>query len=249
MKEQIVICMPVKNAEQTIETSIESVLNQKYCNRNISLLIGYQPSVDGTWEVLKKYDNHPNIHILHSEATTIVENRNFLLNQARNIPLCSLIGRLDADDFILQDDSIAQIEAIYDDECFDIFLCGNRQHHHKVSFNGVNYAQKDFLNKSSLLKRLEQMSLGRKEAELPSCNTFIHPKISINYPEVQSAEDHWWLVELLCSQHKHKIVISEELLYCSYNIGGLSTQTNVKSNLYLSSRKDLYEHFKRQLQD
>src|ERR1700754_2913400 len=58
------ICMAAYNSEKYIDEAIDSVLKQTY--RNIELIIVNDGSVDNTAEVLKKYENHPQIKIVHS---------------------------------------------------------------------------------------------------------------------------------------------------------------------------------------
>ncbi|MEO2068872.1 MAG: hypothetical protein ABGX27_05100 [Desulfurobacteriaceae bacterium] len=87
------------------------------------------------------------------------------------------------------------------------------------------------------------MSLGLPEGELPSCNTFIKPSVDIRYQDMESAEDHWFTVDLLLNQDKYEIYIAENILYAVYSLDGYLTSINKKKNLYLKFRKRLYKYF------
>lgn len=58
----ISVLLPVYNMEDTIEESVESVLNQK--NSEFELIVVNDGSSDNTYDILKKYSNRPNVKIL-----------------------------------------------------------------------------------------------------------------------------------------------------------------------------------------
>lgn len=239
--------MPLKNAENTIEKAIQSVLNQIEINRELILIIGSDSSSDGSKKILDTYLNNSNIIIKDVNFGKAYLNRNFLNNYARdNFPNCVLIGRLDADDFLLNNQVISNIEKMFDTHQFDVFLCGNKQIKDGVILEWENKPKKELLDKQYLLGQVLEMSLGNTKAEFPSCNTFIKPTILIDYPNENSAEDHWFTVLLLLQKNKKNIYIDEDLLYCVYSLDGFTTNNNKKKDAYLKSRKKLYEFLKNQ---
>ena len=65
MNELVSIVIPVYNAENFIEESIESCLRQDYSN--IEIIVVNDGSIDNTTNVLKKYDNIYNVKIIEYE--------------------------------------------------------------------------------------------------------------------------------------------------------------------------------------
>jgi glycosyltransferase involved in cell wall biosynthesis len=245
-KEQIVICMPLKNAEKTIKKSVYSVLNQINTKREIVLLIGNDNSTDHSETIIKEIaSQNSSIVLLNVNFEKASLNRNYLNEYARiNYPNCILIGRLDADDVIYDQNTISEIEKLFDENNFDVLMCGNKQVKNGIVSEWENKPSKNFLNSDFLLNHLFEMAQGNSKAELPSCNTFIKPTIKIDYPDKESAEDHWFSVLLLLQKEKLKILIDENLIYCYYSLDGFATISNKKTNNYKISRNELYQFYK-----
>lgn len=244
-KEQIVICMPLKNAEKTFQRSVNSVMQQINTKREIVLLIGNDNSTDNTETLLKEIaSQNPNVVLLNVNFGNAYLNRNYLNEYARkNYPNCVLIGRLDADDVIYSDNTISQIETLFDKHNFDVLMCGNKQVKNGIVLEWENKPSKKLLQNDFLLNQLFEMTQGNPKAELPSCNTFIKPTVKIEYPNKTSAEDHWFTVLLLLQKEKINILIDENLLYCFYSLDGFATHSNKKMNNYLKSRNELYQFY------
>ncbi|GIV29070.1 MAG: hypothetical protein KatS3mg028_0136 [Bacteroidia bacterium] len=246
-KEQIVICMPLKNAEKTLKNAINSVLQQKNIKREIVLLIGNDNSTDNSEKIVQEIAaNNPNVILLNVNFGRACLNRNFLNEYARkNYPNCVLIGRLDADDVIYSENTISEIEKLFDEHNFDVLICGNKQIINGVILDWENKPSKKLLQADFLLNQLLEMSKGNPKAELPSCNTFIKPTVKIDYPDKASAEDHWFTVLLLMQKERLNILIEENLLYCVYSLYGAVTNSNKQKNEYFKCRRDLYLYYKK----
>ena len=244
-KQQIVICMPLKNAENTVEKSVLSVLKQSNTKREIILLIGNDNSTDNSKLILKKIaSKNSNVILLNVNFGNAYLNRNYLNDYARtNYPNCIIIGRLDADDVIYTENTISEIEKLFDENNFDILMCGNKQVKNGIVLERENKPSKKLLQEDFLLNQLKEMKQGNPNAELPSCNTFIKPTIKTEYPNKVSAEDHWFTVLLLLQKETLKILIDDRLLYCYYSLDGFETHSNKKTNNYFRSRKELYEFY------
>ncbi|MFY7938264.1 MAG: glycosyltransferase [Flavobacterium sp.] len=243
--EQIVICMPLKNAENTVKNGVFSVLQQINTKREIVLLIGNDNSTDNSETILKEiaYQN-PNIVLLNVNFGNAYLNRNYLNEYARtNYPNCILIGRLDADDVIYTESTISEIEKLFEENNFDVLICGNKQVKNGIVLEWENKPSKKLLQDDFLINQLFEMTQGNPKAELPSCNTFIKPTIKTEYPDKSSAEDHWFTVLLLLQKEKLNILIDENLLYCFYSLDGFATHSNKKTNNYFNSRNELYKFY------
>jgi len=248
-KGQIVICMPLKNAEKTVQKSVNSVLKQINTKREIILLIGNDNSTDNTEILLKELTSeNPHIVLLNVNFGNAYLNRNYLNEYARkNFPNCVLIGRLDADDVICSDEKISRIEKLFDEHNFDILMCGNKQVKNGKVLEWENKPSKKLLQDDFLLNQLFEMTKGNPKAELPSCNTFIKPTVKAEYPNKASAEDHWFTVSLLLQKEKLNILIDENLLYCLYSLDGFATHSNKQLNNYKKSRNELYSYFEHEI--
>lgn len=78
----ISICIPVYNAVAYIEDTVDGFLNQTY--DNIEIIINDDCSNDGTWEVLKKYDNTSKVRLYRNAKNTgIGPNWNATYNYAQ----------------------------------------------------------------------------------------------------------------------------------------------------------------------
>ena len=246
MKEQIIICMPLKNGEKTVQKSIVSIVNQINTKREIILLIGNDNSTDNSERIVKALASEDdNIILLNVSFGKAYLNRNFLNNYARqNFPNCALIGRLDADDVIVNNTTLSKIEALYDKHNFDVLMCGNQQIKNGKILVWENKPSKDLLKDEFLTQQLFEMTQGNPKAELPSCNTFIKPSVNVQYPNKLSAEDHAFTVLLLLQKGHLNIHIDEDLLYCIYSLDGFVTSSNRKNNSYIESRECLYDFYK-----
>lgn len=245
-KEQIVICMPLKNAEKTVRNAVFSVLQQTNTKREIILLVGNDNSTDNSKSIIEEISSkYPTIILLNVNFDKVYLNRNYLNEYARrNYPNCVLIGRLDADDMICNKNTISEIEKLFEKYSFDVLICGNKQMKNGIVLEWENKPSKKILQEDFLLNQLYELTQGNSRAELPSCNTFIKPFVKTQYPEKNSAEDHWFTVLLLIQKNKLKIQIEENLLYSIYSLDGYTTINNIKENYYKESRKELYEYYK-----
>jgi glycosyltransferase involved in cell wall biosynthesis len=91
------VIIPVRNAQNTILKSLDSVLNQKYVN--FEILIGIDKSHDSTVQLLDKYRSFPNIRIYEFyEPMGISAILNHLILHSRG----DYIVRMDADDVMLE---------------------------------------------------------------------------------------------------------------------------------------------------
>lgn len=241
--EKIVIGMPLKNGAKTIRRAVESVLSQREVRKDLILLIVDDNSTDNWREEIEEYLDNPQIVVVNVDFGNPYAVRNFIIDYVReNMPDARYIGRLDADDHIFNEYAISKIENIIDKHDPDVIIAGNAQ-----MINGqlirINRADKKFLKAEYLEKRLLQMASGILEGELPSCNVFVKTHINIRYKNIDSAEDHWYLVDLLLNRDKYKIYVAKDLIYSVYNLNGNITVHNKKRYRYLESRKKLYEYF------
>jgi len=94
MNNLVSIIMSAYNAEESLDSSIESILNQSY--KNIELLIMDDGSSDSTNQICKRYEKeHPSIRIYKNlKNIGLTKSLNILISHAQG----DLIARQDADD-------------------------------------------------------------------------------------------------------------------------------------------------------
>ncbi len=73
------------------------------------------------------------------------------------------------------------------------------------------------------------------------------PGLTHRYPMVPSAEDHWYMTELIMDRCKLHIHVAHELLYAVYGLRGGPTLQNEANHRYLESRRALLLHARERL--
>lgn len=240
----IVIGVALKNGANTIRRALESILLQENVTRDLIVFIANDNSQDDWKEQIIDFIDKPNIIIENVNFGKAYKTRNFINNYIREyIPQAEYIGRLDADDYLVDNFVISKIEKIIDNYDPDVILAGNKLSINNKIIDRINFANSQLIENDFLKDELFKMSNGIAENELPSCNTFIKSSVLVDYPEIESAEDHWFTVKLLLNKHKYNIFICSDLLYCVYSLSGKSTVENRKKETYLESRKALYNFY------
>ena len=241
--EKIVIGMPLKNGAKTIRRAVESVLSQKKLHREVILLIANDRSTDNWQSAISEYLSNPRVVVVDVNFGKTHAVRNFIIDYVRKrIRETAYISRLDADDYLFDEYTLHKIEQIIDEHEPDVIIAGNKQML-KGQIIRENRAYNRFFDSQYLKERLMQMANGRLEGELPSCNVFVKPNVNIRYRDIDSAEDHWYLVDILQNKDWYKIHIAEDVIYAVYSLDGKVTVDNKKREAYLMSRLLLYIYY------
>lgn len=236
--------MPLKNGAPTIKRAVDSVFLQRGLKRELQLLIVNDNSNDNWYEEIIDYIGDPRIVIEDVNFGEISKVRNHILEYAKKrLSSQSYIGRLDVDDIIIDEFALSKIEVIIDKYNPDVIIAGNKQSLKGKLLDRINYADKRLINHKFLEKKLYQMSRGDPEGELPSCNVFVKNSVDLLYKLVESAEDHWYTVDLLLNNHKYDIYIAHDLLYANYSLNGNITNINKDRKTYLRSRQQLLDYY------
>lgn len=107
----VTIMVPVFNEQNTVDKTIQSLLNLNYPKEKLKIMIVDDGSKDNTWEIVKKYDGHPQI-LLHQK-----ENGGKYTALNYGIENCSteMIGCLDADSEV-DSDALLHIIPYFEDK-------------------------------------------------------------------------------------------------------------------------------------
>ena len=242
------IGMTVHNNAATIKDAVKSVLTQTGLKRQMKLIISFDNSTDESFAVVSAFLPDARIVILQTKLNSAFENRNFIHSHIYNhLPECDYICRLDADDELENEQVLSRVEAYFDETHFDVLLCSNRQKKDNKILDWVNKPDISLLVNAQLIQRLKELSEGNPKAEFPSCNTVFNAKLNVFYPEQNSAEDHWLLVELLLQKDWLNIQIAPELIYCIYSLNGSETSINLTEGNHKTSRIKLYEYVRQRM--
>jgi glycosyltransferase involved in cell wall biosynthesis len=243
-RQKIVLAMPMQNASKTIRNAVLSFINQKQVHRKLMLVIGNDNSTDDWYQQIHDLltDDIIIINITDGGKSYKVRNaiNDYIMENVTNV---AYIGRLDADDELADELVITKLEQIIATQNPDVIFAGNYQRKNN-EIVGTNLPNTNFFNHDYMLERLQQMCAGNLRAELPSCNTFVKPGSLIKYPTKESAEDHWFSVELLLKSDVLNIHIADDFVYSTYSLFGDLTCSNLNSNSHLHSRSELYEYYK-----
>ena len=108
MNKKVSVIMSVFNGENTLEESIESILNQTYSN--LEFLIADDQSDDKTYQILENYKNKDSrIKVFkNNENIGLTKSLNILLKQSKGF----YIARQDADDISTVDRLYKQIDRL-----------------------------------------------------------------------------------------------------------------------------------------
>lgn len=240
MKSLFVIGIIGNQSDKHLARAIDSLLRQAGLKRELKLVL---LEYGNETESIHRKDSGNVIH-LKSPFQEVVANRNFLLQWVEeNLPEADIYGRLDSDDYLIDNQVLQKIEQLWDEKKCRALLAGNIQELDGVLLPQPNLALNSLNNEQAMLHRLKQMEQGNPEAELPSCNLFWHPNLKQRYPEYKSGEDHALLVQVWLRRNEMHLCFAEEIIYCVYSLGGNTTKANKRNAVFLESRKNLVNMF------
>ncbi len=243
-RQLIVIGVMVHEDAATIRRCLESICRQKGTMRRIHVVIQDDDSLDNWRQQVGQLLDRSFMTIRKVKIGNVAKARSELNRFiSEEVPRAELIGRLDADDEFTDEYALAKIERAFDlAGGADMVLGGNylRSSRTGQMLKRTNKADRRLGDRAYLLERLRGMASGIKSAELPSCNMFLSPRTIVRYPELRSAEDHALLVHYLLRKGQYKIVFAEHCLPVIYSLGGCVTTMNKTKDVYLESRRILY---------
>ena len=239
---KIVLSIIVKNGRQTIARCLDSVFNQQEIDE-LGILLLDDDSDDRWTEVVQEQLQHPALAVHRCKVGRISAMRNFTIHLAKRIfPEYKWLGRLDADDCLDNSRSIAEtLRPVLDSaSAAKWILAGNSLCDGGRKLERKNLPSSHLLTKVGLLEATLGMSQGIPEAELPSCNLWLHRDMNVPYPALRSAEDHW-LVAFLLAKRARQALLRPNTLYACYTLRGQATTNARRSRRFLDSRRLLHD--------
>ena len=236
--ENIAIGVATHNGAKTIRRCLSSILRQEGCRRHIKVVIGADSSTDD-WrnevsDILDELDEVVLTLSFENVVKTRNEINNYILSKIENV---RFLGRLDDDDVYASDDVLKRIEEVFDSFHPDVVIGGNGYLQDSAIIDCENMKNERLVDIDYLHSRLEGMTAGRPECELPSCNLFVIPASAIPYPSYNSAEDHYLTLYYLMHQEAYKVIVTDDIKVAYYNLSGNITKKNKSGSSYLAIRK------------
>jgi glycosyltransferase involved in cell wall biosynthesis len=243
-EECIVIGMAARNNSSTIVQAVNSALEQIDLKRNLIVIISDDESTDGTIEAIRShFSEDRRVIVFQNRFGSAYKNRNWIQEYVKaNLSGCVLLGRLDADDTIAESGMLSQIERLWEQNPFDVLLMANHQLQGGVPTGHVNRPESNLTDPSVWLERVRRMAAGEWISELPSCNVFVRPDVALPYPEIESAEDHWNLVDYLLHDDELEVVVKPDWVYCNYSIDNYSAADRKRNEVRSQARSALYRY-------
>lgn len=240
-KSKIILSIIMKNERQTILRCLNSVFSQKAIDE-LGILLIDDSSNDNWTDSVQKHLQHSALVIYQCNIGKISSIRNLAISLTKKIfPDYEWLGRLDADDCLENPYSIADTlnPVLCQKSKANWILAGNSLCEDGIILERKNFSSTKLMTKEGLLSATLGMSRGVSEAELPSCNLWLHRDLNVTYPSVPSAEDHW-LVAFLLAHYSSSGIIRSETLYSCYTLGGKATSNARQSKHYRYSRELLH---------
>lgn len=208
---EISIVMPVYNAEEYIQESMDSIINQSF--EDFECLIIDDGSTDGTRDIIRSYDD-PRIRLIE-KSHDFIASQNAGLNQARG----KYLARMDADDIMYPDRLRIQHSIMKD--CSSITVCGTWVNVFGDKVPGKAFGIGDGIIEYPLLMFLKGCFVAHPSTMIRS--DFLR-KYHLQYErDYLFAEDFKLLVEI--AKHKGTFYVeSQPLLHYRLSDGQLSKQ-------------------------
>jgi cellulose synthase/poly-beta-1,6-N-acetylglucosamine synthase-like glycosyltransferase len=215
------IIVPCFNEESTVEKTIESLLELDYPKEKLIIMIVDDGSTDTTWNVVQKYQNHPQISLQQK----INEGSKFAaLNFALIHIETELVGVLDADSWVDSQALKYYMELFADDKVMATIpsmVIGNPksklQKAQKAEYDIGLFARKAFANINSIYITPGPFSVFRKEVF-----DILGP-----YKEAHHTEDAE--IALRMQRHHYKIAYSEKSIV--YTVGPCKLHPLIKQRV------------------
>lgn len=250
---ELVVGMPMRNAASTVLRSVASVLAQREVRGRLVLVVLDDASTDDSAAILESLRDHPRLLLVRGQWGAAWRVRNALLEAADATPTCRAVLRLDADDVLLHDRVLCQVErrlctsrsvrAGVTSAAPLALLAGNALTAEGRPLARMNLADPGLVKKAGLGARLEGMADGDPLAELPSCNLVLRPGLGFRYAPTASAEDHWLTAQVL---HRlgARVAVESDLVYCTYSLTGAITRSNRAAHRHREARRALLDAWK-----
>ncbi|MFE8598746.1 glycosyltransferase [Archangium violaceum] len=237
---EVAVTVTVHDQAGPLGACLESIAQQEFPGGEVGVVVVEDGSSDDWAATIGHFRQRLRLIVCRMRCGSPARARNAALSFVdAALPRAQWVARLDADDRFSTPRSLASACALGSRHGARWVLGGNRLVLGGSLLGRENAATEALLRAPTVLSILQAMSEGTAENELPSCNLLLRPRTGWRYPEVESAEDHWLVTDLLLN-HTASGAILTEPPYCDYNLGGEVTAANRRTARYMSSRQALF---------
>lgn len=235
----IIIGIGLHNQADTLARALISAISQTVViERKARIIIVDDQSTDNWQSCCAELLSHPSVTVISAFCGSPARMRNQILDYAATSK-AKWVARLDADDAF---DNLKSVESLWvkgEAKQVDFVLGSNRLILDGKTLPQINIADPELLlNPHKLVAFIDDFCRGKVSNELPSCNLLISTKVTERYPNIRSAEDHWFVTRLLLLPRFTGEVVSYPC-YAIYTLGGTDTQSNKKKDLWKEQRQRL----------
>lgn len=235
----VVVGVGLHNQAGAIKRCLNSIFEQELPGRKLAVVLLDDQSSDSWERQVGDLLTRPEIVVLKGNCGTPSRTRNAILDFIdEHFLKAKWVARLDADDRFTCSKSLAAACDIGDALNTRYVLGGNRLVLNDQVIDKENPATQELMDGQSVLSILIDMAAGTARNELPSCNLLLAVRSGWRYPDIQSAEDHWLVADLLLN-HAHEGAILESPFYCDYTLSGCETIRNLSESVHSLRRQSL----------
>ncbi|NTV22052.1 MAG: glycosyltransferase family 2 protein [Candidatus Yonathbacteria bacterium] len=108
----VTILVPCWNEETTVEKTVHSLLSLNYPKKKLFLFLINDGSTDKTWDIMKKFEGHPQIRLFQKENG----GKHTALNLGLEHVQTEIVGSLDADSFVHPEALLRMIDTFQKDK-------------------------------------------------------------------------------------------------------------------------------------
>lgn len=198
------VIMPIFNAKQFLEPTIESILNQDF--KDFELLLIDDGSTDGTTEICEKYAKHDKRVEFYKKANEgVSKTRNLGIEKATG----EFIYFVDADDYVESNMFTILMNNIQNNNA-DISMCGYRIIEEKSTIEYYGTNKQYSYNKHEAIK----IFLKEEQFGVALWNKIFRKKVieDLRFDEkLRINEDKWFLINAILNSDK--IIYKDDILY------------------------------------
>lgn len=236
----IVIAIPLHNQAKSLGNALQSAIAQTSVQgEQATILILDDCSSDNWRETNAHLLSHPSIAIIQGHCGSPARARNALLDYVDANFQSRWVCRLDADDQLATPNSVEALCLAGETANSNYVIGSNALLSNGKRLDWSNVANPAILqNRHKLVEFIQAFCIGRQSQELPSCNLALATNCNFRYPNINSAEDHHLVAELLMLYPEQGTILAEPL-YAIYTIHGRDTQHNQSNNDWHKQRQRL----------
>ena len=220
VRPDVVVTVAIHRPEQELVRCFDSIAEQDLDMARLGAVVLLDSHVPLPFNPALPSRLRGHTWVLRANCGTPARARNAMLEFVETkLPWCQWVARLDWDDRFAERTSLRAAVEAGESANAEFVIGGNRVLDREGRVLRVNRAGSWLHEAISVVDRLGRMADGTAKNELPSCNLLIHTGTHARYPDTASAEDHWFVADLLMHRTE-SVTVLESVLYADYTLDG-----------------------------